>query len=369
MTNRKLEIIVATSSEELKTFLRDAFQKIGWVVHGAKDGLKSLQLVRKHDPDIIVMDIEMPVRDGITACRIIKNDLALGKNYPVILMGDSPDRKKIIRAIESGCDDFIIKPFNFDVLFSKVSSFVAFYQKKEKTKEDEFVNQEEAEIVIYSKQVIEKTFSNAMHGKLFDYQVVQNVVTKMKAILHNEKTLPMAFKMKSYHDYTYIHSINVASLCMSFAFHLKWGDSDLQLIGEGGFLHDLGKTKVDLKILMKPEKLTVEEFLEMKKHPVYAKDLLVNKNINEEIMKVPLEHHEHIDGNGYPNKLHDKQISKYGKLAAIVDVYDALTTDRCYHKGIDSTEAVDVMAKVEGQFDPDFFDVFRHLIRSETLGK
>ncbi len=111
MTQQKRHIVIAAKNDEFRTFLTDSFQKIGWNVYPAKDGKQSNNLVRKLHPDIVVMDIEMPVRDGITACRFIKNDIALTHNYPVILMGNTPNRKKIVNAIDAGCDDFIIKPF------------------------------------------------------------------------------------------------------------------------------------------------------------------------------------------------------------------------------------------------------------------
>lgn len=371
MLQQKRQILIATEFDKFNTLLSNAFREKGWIVYTAKDGQQSVRKVRWYDPDIVVMDIEMPVRDGIEACRIIKNDIALAKNYPVILMGNSPDRKKIISAIEAGCDDFLIKPFNFDVLFSKVDTFVGFYRKKTKAMEVSTPSQleQEAKVIIYSRQMIKKVFLNAMHGKLLDYPVVQKVVQNMKEILYNKRSLPMALKMKSYNDYTYVHSINVTFLCLSFAYHLKWDDYDMQFLGEGAFLHDIGKTKIDLQILMKPGKLNKTEFLEMKKHPQYAKEIILNGNINNKILKVPLEHHERIGGGGYPQNLYNKQISKYGKLAAIVDVYDALTTDRCYHAAVDSIEAIDIMAKEGNQFDPDLFKIFKNLISSQTIGK
>lgn len=286
LIQKKGYIVIATENDEFRTFLANSFHKIGWIVYPAKNGKQSTSLVLKFHPDVVIMDIEMPVRDGITACRLIKNDMALTHNYSVILMGKTPNRKKIINAIDAGCDDFILKPFKFDELLTKVNAFVDFYHKKKVAKvglshQDK---EEEHEIIVYSRKVIKNIFSNAMHGKLIDYPVVQNVVNKMKEILYKESYLPLAFKMKSYNDYTYIHSINVASLCMSFAYHLDWCDRDLQLIGEGAFLHDIGKTKINLQILMKPGNLTEIEFSEIKKHPLYAKDVIANSKINYDIM-------------------------------------------------------------------------------------
>jgi len=115
--------------------------------------------------------------------------------------------------------------------------------------------------------------------------------------------------------------------------------------------------------------LTDEEFAEMKKHPQYGKEISFKQKVESDIQYVILEHHEKMDGRGYPSQLSDEQISKYGKLSAIIDVYDALTTDRCYHKGIDSEVAIERMSSWEGHFDPTLFEVFANLVTDETIGK
>ncbi len=364
-------VLIVDADKESRDILAAHFKKVDWIVSLAKDGRQATQVLQRDNPDIILMDIILPVRDGITTCSLIRKDVSITRHYPIIMMTASPDRKQIARAIDAGCDDFIVKPFKFDALLVKVKELVEFHSKKEK-KEEETQDEEaekEEEIIIYSKKMIEKAFSNAMHGKLVDYPVIKKTTSTMVEIVHKENTLPLAFKMRSYNDYTYIHSVNVAALCMSFAYHLKWNDSDLQMVGEGGFLHDIGKTQVDLKILLKPDKLTDEEFAEMRRHPEKGKEVALKQNVDPETLNVILEHHERDDGKGYPKKLANGQISKFGKLSAIVDVYDALTTDRCYHKGIDSDEAIEKMTSWQGHFDPEYFENFTRLVSAETIGK
>lgn len=358
-------VLIVAADKGSRDALAAHFEKIDWIVYTAKDGRQATQITYRDNPDIIVMDIVLPVRDGISTCRLVRNDVSVSSYYPIILMAASPDRKQIVRAIDAGCDDFVIKPFKFDVLLEKVKELVKFQQKREKEEEVE----REEEIIVYSKKMVEKAFANAMHGKLVDYPVIKKTVNTMVEILHKENTLPLAFKMKSYNEYTYIHSVNVASLSMSFAYHLKWSDEDLQIVGEGAFLHDIGKTQVDLRILLKSDKLTDEEFAEMKKHPERGKNIALKQKVEPEILYAIIEHHERIDGKGYPNRLSNGQLSKYGKLSAIVDVYDALTTDRCYHNGIVSEEAVKSMSTWQGHFDPEFFQTFASLVMAETIGK
>lgn len=362
-------VLIVDADKESRNALVGYFEKLDWEVYTAADGRNAIQLMHRNNPDIILMDTVLPGRDGITTCRLIRSDVSVPRHFPIIMMTASPDRTQIVKAVSAGCDDFIIKPFKFEALLEKVKELVEFHHKKVVAEETPQEEEKEAEIIIYSRNMVEKAFSNAMHGKLVDYPVIEKTVNKMVEIVHNEKNLPMAFKMKSYNDYTYIHSVNVASLCMSFAYHLKWNDSDLQIIGEGGFLHDIGKTKVDLRILLKPDKLTDDEFVEMKKHPLQGKDIAFQQDVKPEIQHVISEHHERMDGSGYPNKLQNGNISKLGRVAAIIDVYDALTTDRCYHKGIDSNIAIERMSSWKGHFDPKYFDFFSDLVSNETIGK
>lgn len=370
MNRLQPQILIVDDDSDLRNLLCNVFDKKGWLVQDAKDGRQALLSLHKFKPDIILMDIEMPVRDGISACRIIRRDINIGNPCPVIMMGTSPDRKQIVQSIEAGCDDFILKPFKFDVLIDKVENLIEFQKKiEEKEKPDYQIEEQEEEIIIYSRQVIKKVFTNAMKGEMINYPVVQKVVHQMLDILHKENNLPVAYKIKSYDDYTYIHSINVASLGLSFAYHLKWSDADLQIVGEGGFFHDIGKTRLDLQILMKKDKLNDSEFSEVKKHPLNGKDILLKQGIDGKLFEAVTEHHEQVGGNGYPFKLKNEQLSNYGKIIAIVDAYDALTTDRCYKRAVASKEAIQIMQKESGHFDLTFLNEFASLILGDVIGK
>ena len=139
-------------------------------------------------------------------------------------------------------------------------------------------------------------------------------------------------------------------------------------LGEGGFLFDIGNIKIDKNILMKPGKLTDAEFDEIKKHPVLGGEIVAKQNHREEISKMILEHHESIDGSGYPYKLSNGQISKYAKLISIVDSYDAMTTDASYRRAMNSTDVIEVMSKLP-DFDQELFKNFKTMVCSNTIGK
>lgn len=166
----------------------------------------------------------------------------------------------------------------------------------------------------------------------------------------------------STHDYyTYNHCVDVAVYSIALAKRL-YGDNKQNLIiaGLGGLLHDVGKRKIDVGIINKAGALTKDEWEEIKKHPQYGKEYLENiESIPDYSKLIVYEHHENFDGTGYPNKKKGDDISQLARICSIADVFDALTTDRAYHKAISPKEALDMMYGMQpGKFDPNIFKAF-----------
>jgi len=152
--------------------------------------------------------------------------------------------------------------------------------------------------------------------------------------------LPLA-QIKTCDEYTFQHSVSVSALAVAFGRVLELPHDEIKDIAMGGLLHDVGKSKVPGNILNKPGKLDKAEFDVMKSHVVHTADLLSRvKGISEITFNAAAQHHERFDGTGYPEKLMGDQISLHGQMLAIVDVYDAITSLRVYHKGIPPAEAL-----------------------------
>jgi putative nucleotidyltransferase with HDIG domain len=157
-------------------------------------------------------------------------------------------------------------------------------------------------------------------------------------------------RLKDFDDYTFTHSLNVSVLSISLGKRLGMNTDELRILGIGALFHDIGKMKVPEHILNKPGKFTDEEFEIMKQHPLLGFELLKNdKLLPESSKKCILEHHERADGSGYPNGLEEKNISKLGKITSIVDVYDAITSDRVYHKGMPAHDAIKLIFSWSGK--------------------
>ncbi|MCR5683956.1 MAG: HD-GYP domain-containing protein [Lachnospiraceae bacterium] len=170
-------------------------------------------------------------------------------------------------------------------------------------------------------------------------------------------------------EYTYQHSVDVGVLAAQLARRLGWGEKKVNMAAQSGILHDIGKKRVPLEILNKPGKLTDEEFAVMKLHPVYAyKELSGIRDMDNEIKLGAFEHHEKINGKGYPRGLYGDQISEIAQILAIADVYDALTSKRPYKDGMSSARAVGIMTEMMGGFNQRFFATFLNCITIYPVG-
>ncbi|MBC7343394.1 MAG: HD-GYP domain-containing protein [Clostridia bacterium] len=145
-------------------------------------------------------------------------------------------------------------------------------------------------------------------------------------------------------EYTFGHSVNVCVLSLLTGITLNYSRSNLEQLGMGAILHDLGKTRVPEHILNKPGPLTPEEFSEIKKHTIDGFTLLSEQNLPPSTARVALEHHERYNGGGYPQGLKGTEIHDYARVVGIADVYDALTTDRVYRKAYPPNEAYELIA-------------------------
>lgn len=177
-------------------------------------------------------------------------------------------------------------------------------------------------------------------------------------------------ELKTYDNYTFMHSLNSSVIGLYFGVEKKFTKNMLVDLGVGTILHDIGKVKVPHKILNKQGRLTPEEFEIMKKHPEYGYKILRDvKGISERAKSIVLQHHEKIDGTGYPYGVTGDKISYYAKIACISDVYDALVSDRVYRKGFPPHEAYEIIMMNSGKMlDPELVKIFQSNFSMYPLG-
>lgn len=168
----------------------------------------------------------------------------------------------------------------------------------------------------------------------------------------------------SSHDfYTYNHSLDVSIYAIGLAKILGFGSQDLVEMGRGGIFHDIGKRKVDPAIICKKGPLDDHEWAQMQKHPTWGLEILNQYDVSDAVKAACFEHHENFMGNGYPQGLDGEDIHPFGRIIAIVDCYDAMTTKRSYNEPMAPKEAMEFMkVKLAGKFDPDFLNAMYSIL-------
>jgi HD-GYP domain-containing protein (c-di-GMP phosphodiesterase class II) len=197
---------------------------------------------------------------------------------------------------------------------------------------------------------------NTMHddvrqGRRIDTERSEVLVGEiMESIKRNPDAMIWLTHLKDRDHYTALHSMNVCALALIFGHYLGLEEPRLRELGMGALLHDIGKLRVPLEVLSKPDKLTNHEFDLVKRHPLHGLSILLDTHeLPRSVLNVAHRHHEHIVGGGYPRGLKGKAIDFLSRITSIVDVYDALTSDRVYRDGMSSPEALKLMNQWRGK--------------------
>jgi putative two-component system response regulator len=253
----------------------------GYSVLTARDGEEALSVVAQSPPDIVLTDIRMPRRDGFGLCRELKSTTST-RLIPVVLMTGASEADDRIHAIEAGATDVLGKPIDLPELKARVRSLM---QLKHFT--DEL---DSAEVVL--------------------------------------KTLALMIEARD--KYTQGHCERLAAYATTLGERLQLPQDDLIALAKGGYFHDIGKIAIPDSILLKPGPLTPEEFERMKEHTVIGERLCGDLRALHKVRPIVRHHHEHLDGSGYPDHLVGDAVPLLAQIIGIVDVYDAITTNRPY---------------------------------------
>jgi len=221
---------------------------------------------------------------------------------------------------------------------------------------------------------IKNIFTHVEKGNSIDIKHIEATMEQVKRIVdqlfNNKELMVNMVDIKVFDDYTYYHSVNVAVLSIILGIALGMKEEDLCNLGYAAIFHDIGKVFIDKDILNKPGSLTEEEYELIKSHSTFGYEYLKKGN------KVPIEsyvgvldHHERYGGGGYPSGIKEDLISYFGRIIAVADAYDALTSDRPYREALLPSEAMEyVMGSVSTLFDPDIVKVFVRKIAPYPIG-
>ncbi|HHL40845.1 MAG TPA: HD-GYP domain-containing protein [Deltaproteobacteria bacterium] len=207
--------------------------------------------------------------------------------------------------------------------------------------------------------LVREFMEEARSGRAIDtYKVQLTVEDMVDSIFRNHAALTSLARLKSFDEYTFVHSVNVAILAISVGRYADLSRYEIFELGMGAILHDIGKTRLPERLLNKPTILNDEEFREMKRHPELGVELLeASKDITETALDVANHHHERHNGSGYPGNLRGDDIHPFTRIVSVADVYDAMTSKRVYQRRYTPHETLRTMFRNRGKhFDPETVD-------------
>lgn len=311
------KILIADDEPENLEILGDMLRREGYSVSTAISGRTCMEAFAREHPDILLLDVHMPDPDGFTLCRMIKAD-AETRLTPVVMVTGLTQHMDRIRGIESGADDFLTKPIDRTQLIARVRSLLSL-----KSFTDEL---ERAETVLLS-------LANSIEGK---------------------------------DPYTAGHCERLSRLSAQLGEALGLAPEYIVALRRAGIVHDIGKIAVPDAILLKPGRLDPDEMKIMQQHVVLGEEICRPMRSFRLVLPIIRHHHEKVNGSGYPDGLRGQQIPITARILAIIDVFDALTTERPYKAALTIGEALAVMEEEVAKqwWDPEIFEVFREMIGS-----
>jgi len=214
-----------------------------------------------------------------------------------------------------------------------------------------------------SEKVVRECMLAVRYGGALDKHSIREESKKILQMIQLDPQISFALlDLKNFDEYTYIHSVNVAVLSLAFALALRYPEEKLLSLAQGSILHDIGKAKIPLDILNKPDALNEKEIKIIQQHPVFGVQVVQNDRFVDDIVEEIIHyHHENYNGTGYPKHFSGSQMKRYASIVSIADFYDALTSKRVYKEKIDPHEAMKSIYRESGvKFDP---RIVHHFIR------
>jgi putative two-component system response regulator len=322
----------------------------------ARDGDEAIQKILESKPDLVLLDLMMPIRDGFGVLEELGAHLAENHLPVLVLTADvTPGAKR--RSLSAGAKDFLVKPFDAVEVLLRVRNlletrFLTLQLQDQNRYLEERVAQRTRELTeAYEKQVQYNAQLEASRHAVEESQI---------EVLHR---LAQAAELRD--DDTGQHTHRVGELAARLAAKLKMDVSHVELIRLAAPLHDVGKIGVSDTILLKPGRLTPEEFEIMKRHSLIGGTLLAagQSAFVQMAEIIALTHHERYDGSGYPHGLAGNAIPIEGRILSVVDVFDALTHERPYKNAWTREDAMAEIEKQSGKhFDPLVVSAFVELM-------
>jgi putative two-component system response regulator len=290
------KVLVVDDYESNLRGLGQLLERADYTVFTAANGPDALDIVAQERPDLVLLDVLMPGMSGLDVCTALKRnpDTCL---TPVVLISGAQERENVIAGLEAGADDYLNKPIDSEELYTRVRSLMRLKRLTD------------------------------------DLESAESLFLTLGRIIEARD------------PYTEGHCERLAEYATALGRHLDLGPEDIAALYRGAFLHDIGKIAIPDRVLLKKGRLTGKEYALMKRHPAIGDELCATVRSLERVRPIVRHHHERQDGHGYPDGLAGDAIPVLAQIVSVVDVFDALTTDRPYRGALPTTKAYQMLVE------------------------
>jgi len=321
-------ILIVDDEPAGRETLESILEPEGYYLVLAENGYQAIEQAKAIQPDVILLDVMMPGMNGFEVCRRIRSEKGLAE-VPILFLTALDDRQSLLNGLEAGADDFISKPFDRYELRARLLGITRLNR--------------------YRKLMVERKNLEEAHKQLLS--------------AYDETIEGWSRAMDLRDKETEGHSQRVTDLTMKLASTFGISKEEMVHVRRGALLHDMGKLGIPDSILLKSSQLADEEWAFMRQHPQLAYDMLYPIEYLRPALDIPYCHHEKWDGTGYPRGLQGEQIPLVARIFAVVDVWDALTSDRPYRKAWEQEKVFKHIKEQSGKhFDPLVVNAFLEII-------
>jgi putative two-component system response regulator len=333
---QKNTLFVVDDDPAVLQLLTEIFSEEGYTVCAADNGAAALQTIQSHKPDLVLLDIGMPGIDGFETCAHLKNNKE-SRDIPVIFLSGLQNHSQKVRGFALGAVDFVSKPFQSDELLARVRTHLELKRLREHL---------EAEVESRTKELLDS---------------VERTRTVLGAVIR-----AMAAAVETRDPYTAGHQRRVSDLARSIGSEMKLDRDVVDGLRMAAAIHDVGKISVPAEILSKPGKLTGLEFSLIQSHPESGYEILKDIDFPRPVARIVLEHHERINGSGYPNGTSGDELLTESKILAVADVVESMASHRPYRPSLGINAALEEISKNSGiLYDQDVVEACLRLFKEK----
>jgi putative two-component system response regulator len=313
-------VLIVDDEAPVTDFLRRLLERDGYIVRAAADGDAALADIAAHPPDIVLLDVNLPGLNGFEVCRRLRRDSAT-RLLPVIMVTGRDATADRVEGLDAGADDFLTKPVETAELMARVRSLAR------------------------------------MKAYTDDLESASAIIATLAQMIEARD------------GYSHGHCYRMANYATGLGRALQVDEADIQTLYRGGFLHDIGMLAISDEVVRRPGPLTAAEFEHVKSHTVVGEQLIANLHSLGAVRPIVRWHHEHLDGSGYPDGLRDTMIPLVAQIVGVVDVYEAVTTERPYQPICSKVEAIAILRDevARGWRRSDIVETFVGLLESRAI--